>query len=196
MMTGPATLAMACGALSVVLLGAPAAAHTDLISVDPADGSRLDRAPRQLVLEFSEEMNPGLSTVTLAVDGGEPTRLELAAGRSPSMLVATVPASQVAEPGETSRWRAAFRVVSADGHPVAGESSFTVLVADIPDGQQASPTPTPQGSDTDTTRSAPEPDEEQGGVPWLLIAIPGAVLGLILLVVVAVRRLLGRDEKQ
>ncbi len=110
--------------------------------------------------------------------------------------MATVPAPQAAEPGEASRWRAAFRVVSADGHPVAGETSFTVLPADIPDGQQTSPTPTPQGSDTDTTRSAPEPDEDQGGVPWLLIAIPGAVLGLILLVVVAAMRLLGGDEQQ
>ncbi|QWC85719.1 copper resistance protein CopC [Nocardioidaceae bacterium] len=195
-MTWTAMLAMTCGVLTVVLLGAPAAAHTDLISVDPADGLRLDRAPRQLVLEFSEEMNPRLSTVTLAVDGGDPTQLELANGRSPSTLVATVPASQAAEPGDASRWRAAFRVVSTDGHPVAGETSFTVLPADNPDEQGARPTsPTPQGQEAETMEQIPETDEEDGGVPWLLVVAPAVVLGVLLLVVMAAMRLLRRDEE-
>jgi len=192
----PARLAIVCGVMGAVLFGAPAAAHTDLISVDPADGSRLDRAPRELVLEFSEEMDPGLSTVTLGIDGGDSTDLDLATGRSPTTLVATVPASLVAEPGVASRWRAAFRVVSADGHPVAGETSFTVRSADIPERQEAGTTPTPQVPETGTRESTPEPDEDQGGVPWLLIAIPVTVLGVLSLAVVAVMRLLRRDQEQ
>ncbi|GAB6987323.1 copper resistance protein CopC [Nocardioides pyridinolyticus] len=188
----PVRLAMACGVTGVLLLGAPASAHTDLISVDPADGSRLDGAPGQLVLEFSEEMNPGLSTVTLTIDGGDSTRLEVDQGRSPSTLVATVPAPPAAEPGDTSRWRAAFRVVSADGHPVAGKTSFIVSLPDDPDGQGVRPAP--QDPETQTATSSPEPDKDEDGVPWLLIATPVAVLGVLALVVVAVMRLLGRDE--
>ena len=104
----PARLAILCGVMGAVLFGAPAAAHTDLISVDPADGSRLDQPPRQIVLEFSEEMNPELSTVTLGIDGGDFTDLDLAIGRSPSTLVVAVPASLVAEPGAASRWRSGW----------------------------------------------------------------------------------------
>lgn len=187
---------MACGVMGVVLLGAPAAAHTDLVSVDPADGSRLDRAPRQLVLEFSEEMDPGLSTVTLAVDGGDSIRLDVDNGRSPSTLVATVPADPVAEAGGSTRWRAAFRVVSTDGHPVAGETSFTVLSAESAKGERAGPAPEPEpepeGPDTENSGSVPGPDED--GAPWLLVATPVAVLGVLFLVVMAVMRLLRRDE--
>ena len=192
----PARLAILCGVMGAVLFGAPAAAHTDLISVDPADGSRLDQPPRQIVLDFSEEMNPELSTVTLGIDGGDFTDLDLAIGRSPSTLVVAVPASLVAEPGAASRWRLAFRVVSADGHPVAGETSFTVRSADIPERQEIGTTPTPQVPETGTRESTSEPDEDEGGVPWLLIAIPVTVLGVLSLAVVAATRLLRRDQEQ
>ena len=184
----PARLAILCGVMGAVLFGAPAAA--------PADGSRLDQPPRQIVLEFSEEMNPELSTVTLGIDGGDFTDLDLAIGRSPSTLVVAVPASLVAEPGAASRWRLAFRVVSADGHPVAGETSFTVRSADIPERQEIGTTPTPQVPETGTRESTSEPDEDEGGVPWLLIAIPVTVLGVLSLAVVAATRLLRRDQEQ
>lgn len=193
---GPAMLALASGLLSVLLLGAPAAAHTDLVSVNPADGSRLERAPRELFLEFSEEMNPALSIVTLAVDGGDSTRLEVDNGRSPSTLVATVPAAAVAEADEATRWRAAFRVVSADGHPVAGETSFMVLSANSSDDEPgASRTPAPQSLESDPKGSPPEPEEIEGGVPWLLVAIPVAVLSVLFLVVAAAMRLHGRGRE-
>ena len=40
-----AVLGAAVAALSLVLCGAPAAAHAELISVSPADGEVLDAAP-------------------------------------------------------------------------------------------------------------------------------------------------------
>lgn len=186
-------LALVTGWWAAVLLGAPAAAHTDLVSVDPADGSRLDRAPRQIVLEFSEEMDPVLSAVTLTVGGGGSTRLEVARGGAPSVLVATVPDVAATEPAGAARWRVAFRVVSADGHPVAGVTSFTVLPSKPPGGPGAGASSAPQGQEAETV--GPTPPTGEGGVPWLLIAAPVGVLGVLLLVVAGIMRMHGRDEE-
>lgn len=183
-------LAAALGVVAACLLIAPAVAHTDLISVDPADGTRLEQVPRQLTLEFSEEMDPGLSTVTLQVDDGARTKLEVATGRSASILVATVPSSMGAEPGGVSRWRTAFRVVSRDGHPVAGESSFTVRRADTSSEERLTTAATPKNQDDSTASRGSEDDDD---TPWGLIALAAAVLGLLGLTILAAVRLLGRD---
>lgn len=186
-----AILAAALGVIAVFLLMGPAAAHTDLISVDPADGTRLEQVPRQLTLEFSEEMAPGLSTVTLQrSDDGTPTKLAVATGRSASILLAAVPSTMVAEPGTVSRWRTAFRVVSKDGHPVAGESRFTVRTADAASEERPKTAPTQEGQDVQT---APPSDRDDGDTPWGLVAAAVAVLGLLLLSVLAAMRLLRRD---
>ncbi|QBX57269.1 copper resistance protein CopC [Nocardioides seonyuensis] len=186
----PALLAAMVGVVTACLLAGPAAAHTDLISVDPADGAGLEKVPSELTLEFSEEMDPGLSTVTVQVDGGAPTTLEVTAGRSASILVATVPSSLAAQPGTVSRWRSAFRVVSKDGHPVAGESSFTVRTADAPREERTSAAPTPAGEEAHTS---PPSGGDDSDIPWGLVAAAVAVLSLLLLTVLAAVRLLKRD---
>lgn len=190
---------MICGVLALVLLGAPAAAHTDVISVSPADGTRLDRAPRQLVLRFSDEMNPELSTVTLQVDGGASTTLDVTNGGSRSTVVAQIPGSLAGDSDTVSRWRVAFRVVSADGHPVAGDFSFSVRPSTGPDEGDA---PTEGASESEPPVAEPTEaggddgdDGDDSGVPWVLIAIPVAVLGVLVLLVLAAMRLLRRDEE-
>jgi copper resistance protein C len=185
------------GVFFVCLLGVPAFAHTDLISVDPADTARLAQVPGEVTLEFSEEMNPELSTATLQVDDSAPTTLDLANGRSASTLVATVPASMTVEPDAVSRWRVAYRVVSADGHPVAGESTFTVRRTDVPSedpsGGPSSTEDTGEGSEgaAAPTRNA---EDRETGIPWALVALPVGVLILLLLAVLAVMRLLKLDQ--
>lgn len=188
----PALLVAMVGVVTACLLAGPAAAHTDLISVDPADGARLEKVPSQLTLEFSEEMDPGLSTVTLQVDDGARTKLDVATGRSASILVATVPSSMGAEPGGVSRWRTAFRVVSRDGHPVVGESSFTVRRADALSEERLTTAATPKNQDDSTASRGSEDDDD---MPWGLIALAAAVLGLLGLTILAAVRLLGRDPE-
>ena len=55
--------------LAFVVAGAwPAGAHTSLLSSDPADGARLDTAPEQVVLTFSEPIREP-SEASVQVDG-------------------------------------------------------------------------------------------------------------------------------
>lgn len=95
----------------------PAAAHASLVRTDPADGSRPSTAPREVSLTFSENVGSGF--VAMTAPGG--SQLETSNVRTLDRgLTADVAASD-----ERGRYTLAYRVVSADGHPVSGEITFT-----------------------------------------------------------------------
>ncbi|MGK2876615.1 MAG: copper resistance CopC family protein [Nocardioides sp.] len=100
----------------------PAAAHTDLVGSDPAADSTLREAPDQVTLRFNEPMEPRLAKVALTTSGREAAQLTVTAGSEPTTLVADVPGEGMAG----GAWEVAYRVTSADGHPVQGTLSFTV----------------------------------------------------------------------
>lgn len=124
---------MLLGAVLVLcVLGAgPAAAHAALTATDPADGAVLRRAPSHLTLTFSESV--GLrddSFRVLAPDGhrvrtGEAERAD---GRSDTARVAVPDPDRLGEGTYTVAWR----VVSADSHPVAGAFTFSVGAPSAP----------------------------------------------------------------
>ncbi len=58
----------------VVLLAAPAAAHASLVSIDPADGARLDESPEAVRLTFSERVSVGLGGVRVLDAAGNPVQ--------------------------------------------------------------------------------------------------------------------------
>lgn len=97
----------------------PAAAHAELVSTTPSDGAALAEAPATLELRFNEPV--GL------IDGA--IRL-LAADADPTPLRATVTDATVIvelpELAADASHAVAYRVASADGHPVSGVVSFTV----------------------------------------------------------------------
>ncbi|MFS4107993.1 copper resistance CopC/CopD family protein [Streptomyces sp. PD-S100-1] len=111
--------------LALLLLGGAgaASAHAGLRSADPADGTVLASAPRALTLTFTESV--GLlddSFRLFAPDGrrvrtGEPQH---APGRTDT--------AQVAFPAGLGQgtFTVAWRVVSADSHPVSGAFTFSV----------------------------------------------------------------------
>ncbi|WP_320784805.1 copper resistance CopC/CopD family protein [Streptomyces sp. CRN 30] len=111
--------------LGLLLLGGagPASAHAALTATDPGDGTVLQRAPRHLTLTFSESV--GLrddSFRVLAPDGhrvrtGEADRAD---GRSDTARVALP--DRLGDGTYTVAWR----VVSADSHPVSGAFTFSV----------------------------------------------------------------------
>lgn len=192
--------------LGVGALAVPAAAHADFIGADPHDGANLHELPGAVRLEFSDGMDPGLSTVTLQAGDGESIPLDLTNGAKPTVLVASVPGTPAPEVGTTTRWTVTFRVVSRDGHPVVGTSTFVVRTP-------ASPTTPPsQGSSSATETGSPEPDsvstepadaeaadaDEPGtgdsNSAWL-VAIGVGVLALLVLAVGTVMRLVGRDTE-
>ncbi|CAI9419303.1 copper resistance CopC family protein [Nocardioides sp. T2.26MG-1] len=117
------TLVVALMAALSLLGTGPAQAHTDLVRSSPAEGERLSAPPREIELQFSEDVDPGLSTVVLSRDGSDPVRLEVVGGEQPSVLLATVPAETASA---TGAWSVGYRVTSVDGHPVDGSVDFIV----------------------------------------------------------------------
>jgi copper transport protein len=111
----------ALGALLLLGLGArPAAAHASLVSIDPADGARLDESPAVVTLTFSERVSVGLGGVRVLDSDGEPVTDGAASADGEVVEVAL----QADLPDGT--YVVSYRVISADGHPVRGASIFGV----------------------------------------------------------------------
>jgi hypothetical protein len=119
-------LSLATAALLAVVvagLGATqAAAHASLISSSPPDGATVTTAPTRVELAFSEDVGaPSIIAVTgpngiQVVDG--PTQIRNASAIQP---LKTLTAAGL--------YKIAYRVVSADGHPVSGQLTFTYAPA-------------------------------------------------------------------
>ncbi|MFI1723745.1 copper resistance CopC/CopD family protein [Streptomyces sp. NPDC020489] len=118
---------MLLGTVLVLLLfqgAGPASAHAALRSSDPRDGVVLASAPRHITLTFTESVGllddsfRVLSPRNERVRTGEADHVP---GRSDSVRVA-LPAAGLGEGTFTVAWR----VVSADSHPVSGAFTFSV----------------------------------------------------------------------
>ncbi|HEY2297175.1 MAG TPA: copper resistance protein CopC [Jatrophihabitans sp.] len=120
-LAGIATLAL----LAVgVAVAAPASGHATVVSSSPADGSRLQQAPREVVITFDEPVGIGgigylhvTNGSGIAVDSGEAFHPAGAGAKVADRL----------KPGlGDGAYTASFRVTSADSHPIAGSIRFVV----------------------------------------------------------------------
>jgi putative copper export protein/methionine-rich copper-binding protein CopC len=154
--------------LWLVAAGMPAGAHALLRESDPAAGSSLDRAPRRVVLTFTERPEPGLSGIQVLDTGGQPVERGEAAPVDGEPLQFAVGLGDLADGTYTVSWRV---VSKDDGHVTAGSFAFGIGVP--------APTATPQA------QSAP-----QGATPSPSAPATAARLalyaGLTILVGVAV----------
>ncbi len=107
-------------ATALVGVAGPAAAHNVLISSDPAEGAALATAPTMVTLTFDQPVQNFEPVVTVLGPDGQ--RYESGAPVVDSTVV-TAGVNALPGPGAYSL---AYRVVSADGHPVQGEIHFTV----------------------------------------------------------------------
>lgn len=187
--------------LGLMLLGPPAFAHAQLVSVTPADGAQV-RAPVDMVtLEFNEPVEAAGLTVLVVGPAGEVP----AAGDLQALGVdVTLPVQTIELPGA---YEVTWRIVSEDGHPLTGTTSFTVEAAAPtveptvePTAAQATPSEPASVGETepatpadDTTRQAPavaaaanDSTGTTSGLPLLPLALGG---GALLLAVVGVRAL-------
>ena len=122
------TVLVAVAALSTVGLAgitsvvgaAPASAHTELVRITPARHAQLVAAPRNVVLEFSQPVSDSFATVVVTTAEG----VAVTSGK-PTVIGAKV-TQTLTSPLAGGIYRVAFRLVSSDGHPVTGESDFTV----------------------------------------------------------------------
>jgi copper transport protein len=106
--------------LVALCLATDAFAHASLVSAEPADGSVVASSPKTLQLQFNESVSPAVVSL---ID---------AAGRTRAVTVRAVDQSVVIvlpddlPPGTQV---VSYRVVSQDGHPVAGSLVFSIGVA-------------------------------------------------------------------
>ncbi|MGW5635138.1 copper resistance CopC/CopD family protein [Streptomyces sp. NPDC003832] len=127
---------MLLGAVLVLLVlggAGTASAHAALSGTDPADGSVLPTAPRQLTLTFTESV--GLLDDSVRVVGPDGRRLTLGDAEHAGKSAARVTLPRAMDEGT---YTVAWRVVSADSHPVSGAFTFSV----------GKPSPTPAALDT------------------------------------------------
>ncbi|MGW0706428.1 copper resistance CopC/CopD family protein [Streptomyces sp. NPDC002643] len=111
--------------LVLLLLGGAgsASAHAALKGSDPADGSVLDAAPRDITLTFTESVSLLQDSIRVvdpenrAVDTGKPGR----AGDRAETARVTLPAGL-----DDGTYTIAWRVVSADSHPISGALLFSI----------------------------------------------------------------------
>jgi methionine-rich copper-binding protein CopC len=158
-------LIMAAGA--VLGVAAPARAHADLQSSSPGDGAELDAAPSLISFSFREQLIPAGNAITLTATATG-SRLDLGEVEVDSNT------ASVAWPDEarSGQYRAAYRVVSADGHPIAGSITFTIAgpgaqpSASAPSQTQLDwPSHKPRLPPTRTTRQRRAPARRTGSRP-------------------------------
>jgi methionine-rich copper-binding protein CopC len=111
--------------LLIILLGlmlaTPAKAHAVLDTAVPAEDSLLPEAPRELILVFTQPIEPKLLRISLTGPHGRPLALAAPSIRHGGMEVV------VALPQLLSgTYRVEWRVVSVDTHPSAGNYNFQV----------------------------------------------------------------------
>jgi len=136
-----------------VLPATPAAAHSALLSSDPADGVTLSSAPAQVSLVFNEDVTPQF--VDGAITVGTAPAAAVTATVDAGTVVLAVP-EELTQESAAQPWRVDYRVVSADGHPISGSVSFTVEAAPVAVAPVAPPA-------TSTTAAAPTPSSASAG---------------------------------
>jgi methionine-rich copper-binding protein CopC len=138
-------LVVLAGAMLAVWAGAGAAsAHNTLTSTSPADQETVQSLPPAVVLRFDQ---PAIAMGTQVVVTGPSGQVQQGQPR----LVENTITEDLQSGAPAGTYTVAWRVTSADGHPVSGAFSFTAKTAaatQLPTIPQTSPpaTPTPTQS--------------------------------------------------
>ena len=139
---------------------AVADAHAELRGSTPAGGAALTRAPQQVVITFTEEADPTLSTIhVFDAHGRQLSGQTMAVMGAPLQLRAVIVAAQLAKaPGAyTVRWRS---VSKDDGHVASGAFTYTLSAG----GGTASGAPAARRAPAAT--AAPAPSSASGSSGW------------------------------
>ena len=176
----PLLIASLAGLMTAAAVASPAQADAALRETSPKDGAVLAERPGEVRLGFNEDLQGRFTTVKVTASGGDEVRVAKAVTDGPTVRQ---PLPATLQPG---LYTVAYRIVSADGHPVSGTMSFRVQA----------PSPSPSASvtvipstDTTTPSAAAEPDVQQdSGSTFWLWAVGGVVLTAVAGVLVVGRR--------
>jgi copper transport protein len=119
--------ALACGVLAAMVLSllapAVAGAHATIVRTTPADGAVLRTQPAEVTLRWSEAIDLGPGSVRLLDATGELLKTEKAHHQGGDRTTAAMALPKGLARGT---YVVAWRVTSADSHPVSGAFSFSV----------------------------------------------------------------------
>lgn len=144
-------------AFTMMVAFTPAHAHSVLIDADPFEDAQTERAPAQITLTFNEDIVQLGNEMHVAGPDGETI--------SEGDLI--VDGTQVIQPLAEVRPKGAYvvtwRVVSADGHPISGEYTFTAS-ADFPavDDDESTDETTDDASEEPPAQSTDSDETTQG----------------------------------
>lgn len=156
--------------VALPLAAAPASAHAGLASMSPADGSTVATSPATVSLSFDESLRPPSAIVVHGPDGA---RIDTGGTQIKDSTATT----RIRPPGGAGRVTVDYRVLSADGHPVAGSVGFTVRPS-AGSGEQ------PSAAGTPSTRA-----HGSRGTALIIVGVVGVV------VVGALYLFFGRDPE-
>lgn len=175
---GGAVLAAIAAAFIAVAPAAPAFAHESIQSTSPAEGSVVDVAPKEVVLEFTDEVLP--LGALIIVDDDEGNDWVAADVVVDANTVTAALEDGMPDGVYNVRWRA----ISGDGHPISdifqvGIGADTVIPTTAPSTSASSEPSTAAGGES------PAQPTEGGSETWLrvgLVAAFGAALALGLVI--------------
>lgn len=156
----------------------PAAAHSGLRSSSPADGAVVRQSLSRVTLVFDENVQPSFTRIAVTDGDGRGVAAGNRAVRGPRVELPVT----VDRPGV---YAVAYRVVSADGHPVEGRLSFRYAPAPTvePSSDTAAPATSPRiaaPSPPSATASASAAEADRGGSSgwgWIVV-VTAMVLAL------------------
>jgi len=157
-------LSAALAGLALIGVATPAYAHDVLTGSTPADGASVAVGPSEVTLTFNAPVQFGANRLTVTGPDGQQwqtTDNATVDGDSVSTTVAPL--------GPAGEYTVGYRIISADGHPVSGEVTFTLTKA----GPGTAPTQTATGENPSTPAGPPV-------WPWVLGAVVLLALGLFL----------------
>lgn len=176
------SLTIVAGLLLLLGLASPAAAHTELVSSDPAAGSTLTASPAAITLTFSEDVLEEGASIAISL-GGRALPVGPVGVDGPTVSVGLVP---IEESGEVT---VAWRAVADDGHPVTGTFTF-VLDLTAPAPTSASPTSASPAPTSATPSPSPTsgPAAASGASPWPFVLAAAALIAVVAAAVAHRRR--------
>ncbi|WP_168581855.1 copper resistance CopC family protein [Gephyromycinifex aptenodytis] len=156
--------------------------HAQLVSSSPADGDTVATPPAEASLTFNEEINPKFAQIVVADPSGRAVPVEPQVENATVVvpLPTDLPAGKIA---------VRYRVVSRDGHPIAGQIAFTqekgAAVSSAPQSSAPSapaggPIANPSPDVATMTETNPAgPTESDGSIGAIYVLTGVAALALI-----------------
>jgi len=146
--------------LTMVGLATPAFAHNQLVASNPANEATVQDSPPAIELTFDQPVQNGEGLNTIAITGPDNSTWSVGQAEVASNVVTAT----VDDLGPAGVYKIGYRILSADGHPVSGDLTFTLATAG--DG-----TPAPASAAVDPGAAG---SGEDGGLPiwvWILGAV-------------------------